>query len=333
MLNATQLNQRLARLLTCAILAMLWASGAPGGGTGRVDLFPKLRAGQTLRYQINYRSDKQTRTQSSVVMAEAPAAAKIDAHGVLQVEILGVAMMGTRAVIHARTTFESFDSGDKVSAGSQPLNPLPGAQPGESSVEFTILPDGRLDHVNGLDALSPEQQQTWREWAARFAAAAIFPANGVSLAQRWKSEQSEGAPSPIAALTWVRESTYVRDEPCRPLQITSEGEAIESETPPEICAVILTTAALKQQSPPKDTTPEDFRLNQLRTSGTARGANKTITYISLRTGLVVRSSDEADQSMAVTIAKADGTNRVHYDIRAHSNAEVALLTAAPQDHS
>jgi hypothetical protein len=86
--------------------------------------------------------------------------------------------------------------------------------------------------------------------------------------------------------------------------------------------VIQTTATLKQKSPPRDTTPEDFKLHQLRTSGTASGTNKTLLYISLQTGLLIRSSDQADQTMSVTIAKSDNSNRVHYDIHAKSRTEI-----------
>jgi len=68
-------------------------------------------------------------------------------------------------------------------------------------------------------------------------------------------------------------------------------------------------------------------VRQLRTSGAARGHNNTILYISLATGLLVRSSDEADQSMSVTIAKADVSNQLHYDIDARSAAQVVLVTS------
>jgi len=118
----------------------------------------------------------------------------------------------------------------------------------------------------------------------------------------------------------------VRNEPCRAEQLTAKGDVVDSTQSPETCAVILTTASLKQQSSPKDTTPEEFRLHELRTTGTAHGNNKTITYISLQTGLVVRASDEADQTMSVTVAKADGSNRVHYDIHATSSTEILLVT-------
>ena len=63
--------------------------------------------------------------------------------------------------------------------------------------------------------------------------------------------------------------------------------------------------------------------------GTARGANNTITFISLKTRLVVRAAEEASQSMDVTIAKTDGSNRVHYDVSAKSHSEILLVADVP----
>ena len=309
-----------------------------GSRTDRVFLFPKLQAGQILNYQISYRSARQTKTQSYVVMAETPGEARIDMRGQLRMEVLGVEAQGPqgqghRATIHARTWFRSLDSDAKAEIpATQPPAPVQKQDPNGIPIEFTIFADGRVDSVKGSDALSPDQQQAWRQWASRFIAAAAFPEGGIKIAQKWKSEEIEKSPSPIARLTWIRESTYVRNEPCHAMCLTPEGDLQESDQPPETCAVVLTTATLKQQSPPKNTTPEDFQLRQLRTSGTARGNNKTITYISLKTGLVVRASDEAAQAMAVTIAKADGTNRVHYDVQAKSSAEILLVAEAPPNN-
>src|SRR5207245_4967046 len=68
---------------------------------------------------------------------------------------------------------------------------------------------------------------------------------------------------------------------------------------------LLTTATLKQKSSSKDATPEDFKLHALKTTGTAKGKNENITYISLTTGLVVRATEEANQFMDVVVAKAE----------------------------
>jgi hypothetical protein len=317
---------RFAHLLGCLlfVVAFPWEAGSR---VDRIQLFPKLQAGQIITYQVSCRITKEAKTQSTVVMAQAPSDATIDVRGLLRIQVLGVDSQGQRATFHARSWFQSLD------ADARAKTPAPvSAQeqdPAGIPLEFTIFPDGRVDPGKGADALTPDQQQAWRQWASRFIAAGAFPEGGVKLTQKWRSEEAEQEPSPIARLTWIRESTYVRNEPCSPVRMTQQGDLQEPDQPPDTCAVVLTTASLKQQSPPKDTTPEDFRVRQLHTSGTAKGHNQTITYISLKTGLVVRASDEADQSMAVTVAKADGSNRVHYDVQAKSRAEVLLVAEAP----
>src|SRR5262249_37073998 len=186
-----------------------------------------------------------------------------------------------------------------------------------------------IDQVKGLEPLFPEQQQAWQEWVSRFAAAAVFPQDGVRLAQKWRSEEPERTPSPIARLTWMRESSYVRNESCHTSQMTVLGRVADSTQPPDMCAVIFTIATLKQSSSQKDTTPDDFKVRELRTAGIARGKNTTILYISLKTGLLVRASNDADQAMTVTVAKSDGSNRVHYDVKATSHTDITLVTDTP----
>ena len=297
----------------------------------RVNLFPRLQAGQTLAYQISYHSDKHVKTESSVIIATPDDSAKVDVNALLRLEILGVQASGERAVIHARTTFQVLNSNLHFRTPKiEPPSPQVQRQDAEGKVvEFTILPDGRLDKVTGLDALFPEQQQAWQEWASRFLLAAAFRTQGVRVAQKWNSQEAENSPSPIAGLRWMRESTYVRDEPCGAVQLTVQGSGAPSDAEPETCAVILTTAGLKQDSNSKNATPEDFKLHELRTSGAAHGANRIITYISLKTGVLIRANEEATQEMKVTVAKADGSNRVHYDVNAKSRSEVVLVSESP----
>ena len=300
------------------------------GRTERVNLFPRLQAGQTLAYQISYHSDKHVKTESPVIVAAPDDSGKVDVNALLRLEVLGVQSRGDRGVVHVRTKFEVLrsDSHFKV-PNIEP--PAPQVQKQDSNgkfIEFTILPDGRLDQVTGLDALFPEQQQTWQEWASRFLLAAGFRTTGVRIAQKWNSEEAETSPSPIAGLRWMRESTYVRDEPCRAVQLTVQGSVAPSDGEPGRCAVILTTAVLKQDFN-KNATPQDFKLHELRTAGTAHGTNHIITYISLKTGIPIRATEEATQQMNVTVAKADGSNRVHYDVSAKSHSEVLLVSETP----
>jgi hypothetical protein len=297
-----------------------------------VSLFPRLRAGQTLAYQISYHSDKHINTKSSVIVATPADSAKIDVSALLRLDILGVQAQADRAIIRARAKFELLDSDSHFKAPQFEAPTSPQVQRQDSKgklIEFTMLPDGRLEHVTGLDALLPEQQQAWQEWASRFLLAAAVPSPGVHISQKWSSAEAEKSPSPISGLRWQRQSTYVRDEPCRAVQLTVQGGVAPSDAEPETCAVILTTATLTQNSSEKNATPEDFKLHDLRTAGTARGSNRIITYISLKTGLLVRATEEAAQQMNVTVAKADGSNRVHYDVNAKSHSEVVLVVQTP----
>jgi len=300
-----------------------------------INFFPRLQTTQTLTYQLSYHTDKHIKTESSVIVASPADSSKVDVNALLHLDVLGVQAQADRAIIHARTKFEILDSDSRFKAPQfePPSPPLQPQDPKQKSIDFTILPDGRLDHLTGLDALFPEQQQAWQEWAARFLLAAALPSSGIHISQKWTSTEPENSPSPIAGLRWLRHSTYVRDEPCRPVQLTLQGNVAASDAEPQTCAVILTTANLSQQSAEKNSTPEEFKLHQLRTAGTARGTNRIITYVSLKTGLLVRATEEAVQNMKVTVAKADGSNRVHYDVNAKSRSEVVLLVQTPLDPS
>jgi hypothetical protein len=307
------------------------AAAILSAGNKRIGLLPKLQSGQSITYVIRFQSDKTVKTDSKVVAPMAPDAAQLDAHGLLRVEILDVKETGSNAVIHARGRFLTLDSGAwfKGPGDNQRNSERQRMDPDGKSIEFTISSDGSVDSVKGLDSLFPEQRQAWQQWVARFALAWTLPSGGMKPGEKWKSEQAEQAGSPIAGLHWARESLYVRDEPCQPSQLSLIGEVSPSTGPPDTCAVLLTTAKLKQKSPSKDATPEDFKLHELRTIGTARGTNETITYISLNSGLVVRATDETNQLLDVLVAQSDGSNHVRYNVVAKSHSEVLLVTETP----
>jgi len=321
----------MTRKLSRTAALFLLASATLSAGDKRVQLLPKLQPGETITYLIRFQSDKTVKTESRVVAPMAPNDAQIDAHGLLRVEILDVQETGGMAAIHARGQFLTPNSGvwlkgrgeKKTDSDKQRVDT------NGKSIEFTISQDGSVNSVNGLDTLFPEQQRAWQQWVARFALAWTLPLDGMKPGEKWKSEQPEQAGAPIAGLHWERESTYVRDEPCRASQLSIIGDVISSSGPPDTCAVLLTTAKLKQKSSSKDATPEDFKLHELRTLGTAKGASETITYISLQTSLVVRATEETIQFMDVVVATADGSNRVHYNVDAKSHAEVLLVTKTP----
>jgi len=331
--SATAVNA-MARKLSSIVLFLILPAATLCTGEKRVHFLPQLQSGQTITYLVRFQSDKNVKTESSVVTPMAPNAAQVDAHGLLRIEILGVQQTATRSAIHMRGQFLTLDSGVWVKAPGEkkPNWDKQRVDPKDKSIEFTISPDGSVNDVKGLNSLFPEQQQAWQQWVARFALAWTLPTNGMKLGDKWKSDQAEQAGTPIAGLNWARESTYVRDEPCHASQLSLTGDVSASTDPPDTCAVLLTTAKLKQNSSSKDATPEDFKLHELRTMGTAKGANEIITYVSLKSGLVVRATEETSQFMDVVVAQADGSNRVHYNVDAKSHSEVLLITETPLSH-
>jgi len=320
------------RKLVIAASVLLTAAAIAPSRDQRASLLPKLQPGQTLTYLVRFRSDKNVKTESTFVIPLAPTASQSDTRALLRIQILDVQQTGGRLSVHARSEFLGDDTGGPTSKNTSQKHepsqrPL---EPDGKPVEFTISPDGFAEKITGLDALSPDQRQIWQEWLARFATAWALPSPSAKIGDKWKIDQPEQAPSPIAALTWVRDSSYVRDEPCAPAQLSITGEVTPANSSTGTCAVLLTAAKLVQKSSPKDATPEDFKLHQLKTTGTAKGSNETITYISLTTGLVVRATEDATQQMDVVVAKADGSNAVRYNVDAKSQLEVLLLTQVPQ---
>src|SRR5712692_10865909 len=259
---------------------LLLAAATVCAGDRRVHLIPKLQPGQTITYLIRFQSDKTVKTESKVVAPMVPNAAQIDAHGLLRIEILDVQQTATRPVIHARGQFLTLDTGVWIK-GPRDKNPNWDKQrvdPKGKSIEFTISPYGSANDVRGLDSLFPEQQQAWQQWVARFALAWTLPAGGMKSGEKWLSQQTEQAGTPIAGLNWERQSIYVKNEPCQASQLSLKGDVSPSNGPSDTCAVLLTTAKLKQKSSSKDATPEDFRLHELRTMGTAKGTGEVVTY-------------------------------------------------------
>ncbi len=157
-----------------------------------------------------------------------------------------------------------------------------------------------------------------------------YPNGGVHPGQKWESAEPETAASPIASLLWSKKSEYVRDERCAASAEPPKSSGNSSSATSNSCAVVLIRATLRQKSSPKNSTPEDYKARNLKTRGTASGQNDSILYISRVSGLLVRSAEDAQQSMDVFVELADGSNQVHDSLDAKSHSEILLLSDSPQ---
>jgi hypothetical protein len=293
----------------------------------RVILFPKLRVGQTIHYQIGYRATTNTNTESTVAAPMAPTGGQVDAHLLLQVDVEDIHSEAGGTIVRLRTRI--VEPGAVAPENpAQPPNDPDKSSKRDKTVAFVLHNDGQVTDLEGLDKLSTEEQSAWQEWVARFGGSAALPEKGVKLGEKWKSEEPITS-ALLAGLSWEKESQYVNDAPCGEMRTLPQGDTSASAQAQETCAVILTTATMRQRSSQKDATPEDYKLHDLRIMGIAKGKNEIITYISLNTGLVMRATEDANQSMNVIVAKTDGSNRVHYQIDAESHAQVLLLSEPP----
>jgi hypothetical protein len=327
---------RFLRFLGCGLVSMAIPCAARDN-LERVVLSPKLAVGQSIHYQIGYRSTTNTNTESTVAAPMAPTGGQINASFLLFVEVEDLRADSGRTAARLRTqivepeasALQAAASDAKAStSGTEHPNAAGKSPKREKSVAFTLHGDGQVTDIEGLDKLDAEEQAAWQEWVARFGGGGSFPEKGIKPGEKWKVEEPISH-ALLTGLSWEKESEYVNVAPCGAMKITPQGDLVALEQAQEKCAVILTTAILKQRSSQKDATPEDYKLHDLRTLGIAKGKNETITYISVKTGLVVRATEDANQSMNVIVAKTDGSNRVHYTIDAESHAQVMLLAETP----
>ena len=306
-------------LISICTLWSLLGFCAPLASGQRVHLGPQLRSGQTLFYRIDFSVSRNTRTESRVASPQLPPTAHLAISGILQVEV--IATNGLQLKTY-------FSEREPVPVNSTQSNAPAAAA--DIPVEVSIAPNGMASQLKGYEQLSVEQKAAWTDWLSRFTTSMTFPAGGLHPGQKWQSEEPETTPAPIAGLTWSKKFQYVHDEPCPKLAGSSTSMPNQSSLASEPCAVILVRATLRQKSPTKDSTPQEYKLNNLKTRGIASGQNETILHISRSSGLLVRATEDAQQSMDVSIALSDGSNQLRSRLTAKSRSEIVLLPDSPR---
>jgi hypothetical protein len=325
-----------------------------GAASQRIHLTPNFTMGESFRYHIESQTITTGTTTTPIVNPEAAKQLKQVANLEVRLDVVGVqpapAANGAPGAARLRATYEKAtaatqtDAYDPAAAAlDAQYNNLQGR-----SVEFTIEADGKISHITGLDEAvsNPSAAAAVRDWITGFSPSANLPPEGIAIGQKWSAERPLEN-TPLGNLLWRTSSSYLRDEACElPGQSTSAAQnpdaaavgtsagtstfdkhAAASSGP--LCAVILTSFdILRRGSENADATPEDYRHNGLRTSGTWTGKGERLDTISLQTGMLLRSTQTSTQKMDFEIVSALSGSKIHYAGHVETQSEITLVPNA-----
>jgi hypothetical protein len=337
---------------------MLLLPVAGDAGSQRIHLTPNFTMGESFRYHIESFTATTGTTTTPIANPEAASQLKQTADLEVRLDVVGVqpAANGTPGAARLRATYDKAsaatetDAYDPAAAAlDTQYNNLQGR-----SVEFTIEADGKISHIAGLDEAvsNPSAAAAVRAWINGFSPSANLPAEGIAIGQKWSAERPLEN-TPLANLLWRTSSSYLRDEACQlPTPATASAQipavrgptlataatatassAAPEKSPGPGCAVILTSFdILRHGSANADATPEDYRHNGLRTSGTWTGKGQSLDTISLQTGMLLRSTQSSTQKMDFEIVSALSGSKMHYAGQVETQSEITLIpnaSAAP----
>ena len=201
-----------------AILALL-ALSLRATASNRVRLFPKYTPGQTLRYQIETRTNSNGKMETPIENPEAASKSKQTVSLILRLDILNPlpANNDPPGSVRIRATYEkssaTFESDAYDPASSKITDQYKNLE--GRSLEYVMEPDGQLAHFAGLDDLLANRSvaENIHSWMNGLSSAARIPKDGIEVGQKWSSERPmEGVA--LGGLIWRNQSNYLRDEPC-----------------------------------------------------------------------------------------------------------------------
>jgi len=316
-------------LRSVGVLLFASAFAVSLGAGNRVRIAPNYIAGETFRYLIESRTTTSGKVTTPILNPEGAGGSTVSIHLEVLLDVLDASGGSSPSVPRLRAIYEKSKA-DAQSDAFDPAQPSPSAQYAKlegRSLEFTVDSRGHIGDIKGIEDIFPDRtaSQLAPSWFSEIAVSSTFPATGIAVGQKWKSERPvEGAP--LSDLIFRAESTYLRDEPCHPeAAATPPASAIASDA----CAVILTRfAILRRGSPHSEATPDDYVRNGLRVSGSWTGSGESLDSISLATGFLVRSTQTSDQQMDYEIASASTGSKIHNQRRIQSQSEISLVSAA-----
>jgi len=335
---------------TIAFLALLLISSAAGAqkktpekspantrqsaistSTPRVSLSPRFSPGQVFRYSMEFETTTATSRSGMAKDPQGPSKLVIDWDATILLEVLpaeanapgGIRLRTKYEKSTAHVTSDTFDPA--AAATEEQYQNLEG-----KVVEFTLDANGKVISVSGLEEVVDGEKtvQSARDWIAQLGAGSGAPAGGVSVGQKWFSEQTASS-LPIAGMVWRTESEYMRDEVCHPpnpdaAAAPTSADPAGNPEPAETCAVILTRLNLVHPKSVRDPTPEEYRKSGVQTAGKWDGSAESLSYISLRTGLAVSVTQTGTEEMDVTLTNGKKIS-MRYAGTILSRSHVALV--------
>jgi len=309
-----------------AFTVVIVAAAASGGR--RVVFSPKFIFGENLRYQIDTRTTATGKTTTPIADPEGGSKVSQAVNLVVLLNVLAApqsAAQGDAAKTRFQATYETssahFDTDifdPNASTYEQQYARLEGR-----SLEFTLGPGGEMGDFEGppdvlAASASPDSALATLK-ALTFSAG--LPRRGISIGEKWTSEKAL-AGLPLGGVTWHADSTYLRDEPCAVAPAGTATAARGAET----CAVILTRFEISRQGGAhSDATPDDYRAQGLRTSGTLSGSGDSLDLLAIGSGLLVSSTQTSIQDMDYQIASVSAHNSIHHVGHVQTETHINLL--------
>jgi hypothetical protein len=285
----------------------------PPAPAQRIHLAPKLVPGQSLRYQIDARTVTTSRSSGRIEDPQGPSQSEVILAAVVRLEILASA---PDAPLRIRSTYEkssataSSDSYDpSLAVLEEQYRKLEGR-----SFEFSLDAQGKAANFSGLDGMFPDGKSAAaaREWFSQLATGVELPREGIVLGQSWSSVRTNVPGMPLLGLTWRTESTYLRDEPCDPA------------APADTCAVIRTRLSVTQR-PLRNATPDEYRRRNMRTSGKLSSSGESLSYISRKTGWLVRVAQTSSEETDIVLMATDGGSQLRINASVQSTTNISLM--------
>ncbi|HEY2646944.1 MAG TPA: hypothetical protein VGI34_08205, partial [Candidatus Acidoferrales bacterium] len=301
----------------------------------RVSLAPRFIPGQTFRYEMEFETTTNTTRSGMTADPQGPTSVQVNWNATVRMEILA-ADADTPGGIRLRTTYEksaatvrsdTFDPGAEDT--TKEYKKLEG-----KVIEITLDADGKVKSVSGIEGIvdSEKASQSARDWIAQLSASAGAPTGGVSVGQKWSSEQPADS-LPLAGLAWRTDSEYLRNESCHPENPDGPGNPGAAEHTPNSransqpaldCAVILANLSLVHSKSLRDPTTGELRNKGMQSVGKWNGSGQSLLYVSLDSGMVVSVTQTGTQQMDVTVS-SDRNTSLHYAGTITSRSQVALV--------